>query len=322
MNMNKRVLILLVGIFTALIAIFAHADNLPQPKISLIPLDGTIAIVNDEIITGSELSNAIQMAKRQLQASGTPLPPDNKLRQDVLNQLIYGKIQLQLAKKYKLEATDEQIKQAVMRIVHNNHLTFTEFKAKLAQGGISLSKFKQQIRNQILIEQLQQMAVSKDVSVTNDDIAQFREKYKAQLESQGKQYNVADLLIPFPDNATAAQKAQTQAIALKVLNQLKQGTNFNTLEQRYPGTNLGWQPLSSLPDVFAPTLQHMKPNTISGVIEAGNGYHILKLLGVQGDAGPSKEQIQQLVYRQKFQLALIKWLEDMRKQAYVKIVNS
>jgi len=66
----------------------------------------------------------------------------------------------------------------------------------------------------------------------------------------------------------------------------------------------------------------MQTGDISKPIEAPNGYHILKLVGTHSPSGaPTKEQLQNIAYQMQFQKAVEKWMKEIRKTAYIKVVE-
>ena len=67
----------------------------------------------------------------------------------------------------------------------------------------------------------------------------------------------------------------------------------------------------------------MKIGEIAGPIQAPNGFHIIKLIGKRNNKikMPTKAEIEQIIFRQKFEKALPKWLDKIRKTAYIKIVT-
>lgn len=305
-----------------LIANLALANNkLPTPSTSSLPkphtitqnLDGIAAVVNDDVITQSELSAAIERIKKQMIASGAKDINNAELKNNVLQQLINQKLLMQLAKRANISVDDKQVDQAIAHIAKANHLSVKQLEGKLKSQGMSLAEYKKEIKKQITLHQVQMSAVSQDIQVTDEDVAKFLKKYKDKV-AQAKQYHVLDLHI---DASTADKKALSKAKQLMVSWKKGKLSSSNI-------TDLGWQSAKTLPTIFLDQLAHMKKGDIAGPIAAPNGFHIIKLVGTKSHAPskmPSDAQIKNMIFQQKSQKAVEKWLKKIRKSAYIKITE-
>ena len=305
----KKFIYLPLAIIIALFGMNTMANHsLPTPNATQMkPLNGIAAIVNDDIITQSQFNHAMMAARQQLTQSNIPVPDATTLKKQVMDQLIYQHLQLQIAKRNNIEATNKQINAAMARIAEQNKIPVTELKTKLAQEGISYHTFRSQISKQIIISQLQHQAVS-NITVNKKDIAAFREQHKTELSPM--QYHVANLLVP------------SKTKAKQLMEKLRtNGHHFDQLMQNYPGSgDLGWRNLNDLPTLFSDAIKKTKPGAVAGPLHAANGYHIIKLLGTRNKGGgPTDAQVQNILMQQKFQKALQKWLQQLRRSAYIHI---
>lgn len=295
------------------------ADNLPSPAHSAQNLDSIVAVVNNGVITQNELDTAVAHAKAQIVASNNPQAIDTaKLQQTVLQQLIDEKLELEIAKRANVKVSNEKLTQAIQMIAKQNHLTLSQLKSKLQEQGIAYKSYQAEIRKQMLVHQVQEGAVAGKVQVTNQDIQNFKTKYAAQLQGQ-QQYQVIDVLIPLPSQASAAviQTAQNQA------NQIEARWKSGQKPQQFAPNdtqNLGWQSANDLPALFLNQIKAMKTGDISTPIQAPNGFHVIQLAAVRGNA-QTDEQLRQMVTQEKVQEAVQKWLIELRKTSYIKITN-
>lgn len=274
-------------------------------------LNSVVAVVNQDVITQAELNTALVQAKQQLALSPNPNAySDAALRQMVLQQVIDQKLQLELAKNAKMSISEEQVNQAIAHIAKQNKLSVSELKDKLAQQNVKFSAYKKLIHDQLLVHQVQQSAVAGKVHVTDADLEAAKTMYASQMNTQ-QTFHVIDIL------------ADTQAAAEKIAAQLKNGADIDKAAPNQ-STDLGWRTSATLPALFLDQLKNMKTGDISAPIQAPNGYHILKLLGTQGSsaAAPTKQQLQNIAYQMQFQKAVEKWMQEVRKTAYVKSVIS
>ena len=319
--MLKKCLGFLFAFFIAVSVggVFARS-HLPTPNVTHVQsLDRILAVVNGEVITQNQFNHALHAARQQFAQNNIPMPNAKKFKQEVLQQLINQKLQLQLAKRNNVTVSDEQINAAIGHIAAQNHATVSQLKAKIAEQHIPYKVFRNQIRKQLTITKLQQEALSSSVTINKTEIAAYRKRHQAQISPQ--QYQIATVLIPLPGSATKAQIIHAKEKALLVMKQLHAGFSFNKAMQAHPGSlNLGWRPLSQVPQIFVAQVLKLKTGEIAGPIKAPNGFHIIKLQGIrETGSGISDNQIQQIIFRQKFEKALQKWLQTLRKSAYIHI---
>src|SRR5512146_268039 len=163
-------------------------------------VDRIVAVVNKEAITLSELDDQVAMAERQLQRQGTPLPDHAALERQVLDRLIRVKAQLQLAKEAGIRVDDVQLDRAVERIAENNNMTLAAFRGALERDGVSFDKFRNEVRDQIVLTRLREREVDNKIQVSDSEIDLYLEQSK-DASKQRTEYNVAQILVRLPDQA-------------------------------------------------------------------------------------------------------------------------
>lgn len=324
-NQIFKSLLFLLAIITFSIS-NVTATPILAPQNTVQPLDQIVAIVNNDIITQSQLNAAIIRVKKQIRGAHASMPDETTLKNGVLNQLIYKRLQLQIAKNLNVKVSNEQIDNAIQRLAQQRHLNLAQLKQNMLAESYNYSAFRKELGEEIAISQVQQQAVASHVTVTNEDIDNYLKKY-IQWQERAKQYHVGDVRIALPASPSQTQLQAAQAKVKAIINQLKRNKQINKIIAHYADvdyTDLGWRPITDLPNLFTSIVPQMKINAIAGPITAPNGYHILKLLGTRGKANktPTRTQIQQFLFQQKFQKALQDWLLNLRKNAYVKILIS
>ncbi len=318
--MIKKLLILFLTLsFTPVIAL--ANSHLPSPKSSIEPLDQIVAIVNDGLITERQVNAAYQNALEQAQAQGINLPNPSTLKNEILNQLIDQELQVQLAKRNKLEVTEAQLTQAIKNIAQQHKMSVSDLKQKVIAQGTPYPIYRQAIKKQILISMVQRQALGKNMQVSQADIKQFLQKYQSQ-KKVATQYHVIDARVPLPSTPTPTQLKQAQAQALKISTLLQATADYSKIKGAEVN-DLGWRTQLELPDLFLKHITKMKPNHITHPVLAPNGYHVLKLVNIKKSQTPlpSHEQIKTILMQQKFQKALSQWIVQLRQQSYVKIVR-
>lgn len=306
--MTKRTGLISAFIFGLWVTCPIMADNqLPTPTASVQSLNAVAAVVNNEVITQTELDSAITEAKQQLAASANPQAiNDSKLRNMVLQQLIDEKLQLEIAHRAKLSVTDAQVTQAIQHIAQANGLTLAQLKKNLEQHNVNYNDYRKMIHKQLLLHEVQQNAVGSEVTVSAGDAQKALARYQSQVKSQ-QQFHLIDIV------------SDTKSDAEKIMVQLKNGADIQTISPNHT-KDLGWQTANTLPEIFLQQLSGMQSGDIAGPIQAANGFHVIKLVDVRGQAvQPNKTQLQNMAYQMKFQEAAEHWVAQLRKTAYIKI---
>ncbi|MDA8364384.1 MAG: peptidylprolyl isomerase [Gammaproteobacteria bacterium] len=255
----------------------------PAPKV----IDRILVIVNNDVITRSELDSRMKDVERRIAAQHIQAPPDNVLRKQVLNQLILEQLQLQIAKRAGIKVSQPQLDAALQTIAARNHLSLPALYKALESEGIRPARFRQQIYDQMVIQKLINREINDRVTVSQSEIANY-------LANEAKrngttEYNISHILIAIPEKATPAQIQKAKQEADSLLKQLRSGVSFEQLaiansegQSALKGGDLGWKQAGQLPQLFLNALRKMKPGEISGVLRSTNGFHILKLNAIRG----------------------------------------
>ena len=114
-------------------------------------LDTIVAIVNHDVITKLELDDEVLSVTARLNEESVPLPLPSILRKQVLERMIMSKILVQNAQESGLQAGDKVIRDTINRILKREKLELNELKTSLEASGLSLDRFREQIKEQILI---------------------------------------------------------------------------------------------------------------------------------------------------------------------------
>lgn len=313
----------LIALLTSALIITTLAQAKPAPGE---PIDRVVAIINDTIITDSELALNTKAAKEQLKITNKPLPNTDALRQQVLDRLVFDTLQLQIAQRNNMEVSNEELNTAIKNLANESHLNIDQLKEAVERDGIEYAAFRKRINDQMLVGRLQQSAVGSKVVITDTEIKEYlRSLTNKKLGSS--EYHLMHILVPLPEAPTPQDIQLAKQRANKLVDSLKQGANFaqvandeSTGTQALQGGDLGWRKAAELPTLFAQSLTTIKLNEIAGPLRASNGFHILKLIDVKNDPTKLTEAaVKNLIYRRKFEENLQVWLQQLRDSAYVKI---
>lgn len=318
----KKKIIMLLSCILMITSVFAI-----DTSSRVVPLDRIAAIVNTDVITESQLEHQIAVVKKQFQQANAQLPSNKILRQKVLQQLIDEQLQLQLADTTGIHVSDAELNLGLQRLAQQKKISVNDLYQQVQQIGYTIKEFKQEIRNQIKIEKLQQREVTSHVRINQQEVEDFM---LVVGKSVSKEYHLQNILIPLPDAASPEQIAAANKQARNIVRQLKTGMSFRKLamtkssgKKSLQGGDLGWRKLAELPVVFANRIQAMKIGGVAGPIRAPNGVHVIKLLGVRrakGSESVSKNQVEQMIFQRKVNEALQQFINTLHNQVYIKIM--
>ena len=262
-------------------------------------VDRIVAVVNKEAITLSELNDQVAAAERQLRRQGTPLPERSALERQVLDRLILLKAQLQLARGTGVRVDEVQLDRAVERIAENNNMTLSAFRSALERDGVSFDKFREEVRDQIILTRLREREVDNKIQVSDGEIDQYLEQNKDASKTR-LEFNIAHILVRLPDQASPERIEAARAKAEKARAEALAGADFAKLAASYSdgpdalkGGELGWRSEDRLPELFTAALSRMQPNGISDVLRSPAGFHVLELLGRRDAAGAAGAPVKQ-----------------------------
>lgn len=254
------------------------------------PLDRIIAVVNDDVITEIELDTEVSNIKKQLRQQNTNFPSDAVLRKQLLERMILRRIQLQMAKRVHLRVDDEMLNRTLDNIAAQNKLSLDGLRNSLERDGIDYSQFRENMRDEIIINQLQQRQVHNRINITNQEIVRFLEN----LESRGEkttEYRIGHILVAIPEAASAEQISQAKEKSSKIIQTLNEGGDFAQTavamsdgQKALEGGDIGWRRYEALPTLFSEWATKQDVGKVSHPIRSPSGFHIIKLLGKRDNA--------------------------------------
>lgn len=255
-------------------------------------LDKVVAIVNNDIITSSELNKHTETLRRQILAKNNQVPEENVLKKQVLQHLIDVNLQIQLAKNNNFSIDDKELDAAIQKIAQTNKITPEIMQEQLQKFGMNWDDYRENIRKEMLISHVQQKAVAQDVVVSSQQVEDYVKT--TRNNNKFKQvYHVQNIVIPLPEEPTTEQVKKAQKKAQSLLKKIHEGGNFTNLaiaessgEFALEGGDLGERNLAELPQLFADKVIEMKVGEVAGPLRTGNGFQIIKLVSIGGNNQP------------------------------------
>jgi peptidyl-prolyl cis-trans isomerase SurA len=288
MKMNNRVLATVLLLAICLPAMAAQDQN----RNETVALDRVVAVVNSEVVTRLDLDDQIRVATQQLKRQGTPLPAPDVLERQLLERLITSKVLAQSAKETGVRVDDTQLQRSIERIAQENKMTPEAFRKTLEGDGIDFNRFREELRNEILIARLKEREVDSKILITDAEIDNYLKNQQVQ-GGKDDEYSLAHILVLVPEQASPEQIQAKRVIAEKALDQIKGGADFRQVSagvsdapNALEGGPLGWRPAARLPQIFVDAVKNMKVGDTSTVLRSANGFHIIKLLDKRGNETP------------------------------------
>ena len=268
------------------------ASKEERKRTDSVPLDRIVAVVNSEVVTRLDLDEQVKIALQQLRRQGTPLPARDVLERQLLERLVTSKVLAQSAKETGLRVDDTQLQRSIERIAQENKLSAEAFRKMLEADGIVFDRFREELRNEILIARLKEREVDSKILITEAEIDNYL-KNQASQGGKDEEYSLSHILILVPEQASPEQIQAKRTVAEKALEQLKGGADFRQVsagvsdaQGALDGGPLGWRTASRLPQIFVDSVKNLKVGEFSPVLRSANGFHIIKLLDKRGNESP------------------------------------
>lgn len=289
-------------------------------------VDKIVAQVNNEIITLSELEQAM---KYQKTTTGGQAAPDNEAyRRQTLDMLIDRKLAKEEAKRYGMTVPEKELTKALEDIKKRNAFPDDEaLKKALAKDGMTMEQLRQQLTEQIQLDRLMAVLVKDKPKVTEADIKRF---YETNYTTPENRVHIKVIALPIPPDATPEQQEEVRAQAEKALIAAQKGEDFDKLIKEYsksapgmPGGDLGFIRQTDLDPKFFEFLVGLKQDEVVP-LKTPQGFQIIKLIETRMNQvvglDEVRPQIIQILEREQLLKLFSEQMKDARKRALIKIM--
>ncbi len=228
---------------------------------------------------------------------GGALPPTETLQRQVLERMINDLVQVQMAKETGIKVDEPTIEKTIQRIADDNNMSMTAFRQALERDGVRYARFREDMKNELLLTRLREREVENTVVVTDAEVE--TELARAAKERGGDvEYQIQHVLVLLPQQATPEQIDARRRKALQALSEIRKGTSFAEVAATFSdapdalqGGNLGWRPAGRLPGLFLDAIGKLGAGEVTDILRSPNGFHIVKLLDKR-DAGKAPSIVQ------------------------------
>jgi peptidyl-prolyl cis-trans isomerase SurA len=298
-------------------------------------VDRIVAVVNDDVITLTELDKVIKPYIEKIRTLGY-LPDKEKeliykVRKNMLDRLIDEKIEDQEIRREKVEISEHEIDQAVERIKEANYYTDEDLRAGLARDGLTMQEYRQRVKEEILRAKLVNLKVKSKIVITKEDIKAYYEKHLDQYGGKQK-YHLRNIIMTVPDSSGSDKRLDIQGQMEGILKKLKAGQSFEALAKEYSeapaasdGGDLGLFDFESLSPQLQKAIRDIKPGEFTPVLNTDQGFQIFFLQEIVKTPGKSLEavspEIEKLLYEEIANKKYSSWIDSLREQAVIKIIE-
>lgn len=295
-------------------------------------IDRVVAVVNGEPITLSEVQELGYEALKLLR-DRTPRDEQSIGAQErkVLDALITRKLQLQDAVTAGLTVPDSDVESAMGDIAARNKMTMEELTRALEKGGLTIESYKENLREQILLEKVVQLRVRSALKVRDEELRQYYEANAQSFVEGEEKVRLAQILLSVP---AASPEGEVQAVrrrAEEILDSIRKGGDFaemakvnsqgqNADQGGEVGTFRRGEVLPELEEVVF----GLQAGEVSEVVRSPLGFHILYVLERWEPRQLSLEEatdaVLQAILSKRFQERMDEWTQQLKEGAAVEIL--
>ncbi len=298
-------------------------------------VDRIVAVVNDDIITLFDLNKTLQPYEANIEALGyTPEKKREtlfKLRSDLLNKLIDQKLADQQIKKNNIKVSNKEIDMTIERIKETRSYTDEDLRAGLAQQGLTMEEYRENLKQQLLRTNLVNREVKSKIVITNEEIEEYYNAHRDKYAGETK-YHIWNIAIRFASYADEVKKQSARQKMEAILEQLQQGRTFESLAKETPiapgmpeGADLGLYELGELSPDLQDVVGNMKAGQYSPILTSASGYQIIYIeetLTTDPKAmADAKTEIQDILFNEAVNNRYKNWLSELRKRSHIKIIK-
>ncbi|MFZ2199131.1 MAG: peptidylprolyl isomerase, partial [Thermodesulfovibrionales bacterium] len=290
-------------------------------------LDRVVAVVNQDVITWSELYKAME-ADASPKMKALQKDEQRKVFKEnealFLETLINVRLQLQEAKSAGIRVSDEELQGAIDNIKKKYSMSDAAFSESLKQEGLTFAEYKKRLWEQIVISKLVNSQIRNKIVVTDEDLKKFVAENKEALGS-AESYRISQI---FLKKQKDADNSKLEEKAADLLKKIEQGESFSDLAKQYSedpsakaGGDLGLLKKSQLNKNFIDIISQMKPGDISKPFWTDNGLHIIKLESSTEvkNKGESLEEARERLNNKLFREKYNAWIKSLREKSFIEV---
>lgn len=269
----------------ALLLACSFGSAIAQGRVAVRNGDYILAVINQELVTAGEVDRRLERAQQEAQRAGAKLPPEAELRRQVVESLIEERVIITYARDSGVKIEESDLDRAVQSVAAQNQINVSELRRRLAADGIEYSRFRANLRDQMLVERVREREVYQRIKITDLDVDRLVDQQRAAAQADSE-LNIAQILVTLPEGADAATVAARKDRAEKALERVRRGEDFALVAKavsedgnKDKGGEIGMRAASRLPDAFVDVVRPLAPGDVAPtLLRTGAGFHVLKLV--------------------------------------------
>ncbi len=297
------------------------------PKSSAETANRIVAIVNDEVITQTDVSSRVDALLEDQQATPQTKDPEQMERM-VLQRLIEQRLLLQQAKKEGIIVTSDEVRKR-LEDLRSRFESEDAFQQSLVDSNLTEEQLKEKLRDQLMVQRLVDSKVRSMITVSPQEVAKEIGMHP-DLAKGGDRVKASHILVRVSETRPA-EKARE--LIDDIRKQLTNGAEFAALAKRYSedphaeeGGAMGWVAQGELLPELDAALFGLKVGELSAAIQTKLGFHLVKVEERRDATSLSvtdaNRNLAQQIYQRKFQEAFARWLTELKRHAYIELVRA
>ncbi|MCX5703409.1 MAG: peptidyl-prolyl cis-trans isomerase [Candidatus Omnitrophica bacterium] len=278
--------------------------------------DKIVAIVNNDVITRKDLDDFINFTRIQLSRKYTGSELEEKIQSikvDLLDKLIEDRLLLQEAKKDKA-TIDENMVRARINEIKKRYNSDAQFQADLSKQGLVQADIENRIKEQLLIYNIIERQIREKVLIKPDEVTDLYDKnIKGFASGEGRELEVITL--------------ENEDLAKSFSYNLRTGQKLADLATRY-SLEINKLKVSNKEELrkdIEEVVFKLGIGEVSDPVKIEDKYYVFKLDSIipskQQSLSEAQDTIHNILFEKKMQDALIKWIDELRKKSYIKIME-
>lgn len=298
-------------------------------------VDRVVAVVNEEIISLSELSSAVNPYAERIKSLGYPPEKERemlfKVREEMLEQLINQKLTDQESKKYNISVSEKELDNSIERVKEVNHYTDEDLRSMLAKEGMSMEGYRNKIKEHLIRSKLLNYAVKSKIVITGDEIKSYYNSNIAKYRGE-KIYHLKNMIRRVGLHDSLDEKQNIRSKMEEIYNKLKMGQMFEDVGKKYADSefdiknmDLGLFKNNELSPEIQEAIKGLKAGEFSKVVETEVGYQIIYIGKIEEKPDKSLEEatpeIQEILFKEVVERKFESWIGDLRQKSHIKVIK-
>lgn len=294
--------------------------------------DRIVAVVNDEVITLSELNNAFEPYRERFTANYQGPDREKALgetKATLLNRMIDNLLMEQESRKTGITVRSEEVTDAIKDMQKQQKISPDEFRKTLQREGMTLDAYRKDIGDQLVRLKLIRRDIKSKVAVTDEEIGEYYRKHREDYDGK-EAVRIRQILLLLPKEENPAAKEKLRADADAIHKRLLNGEPFELLSAKFSqgpaaaeGGDIGYIEKGMIHSEVEDAAFSLPLNQISGVIESPVGFHIIQVVDRRGAGLKAienvREEIRDKIDREKMEKKFGEWLVELRKKSHIEI---